>query len=107
MNSLFIKFRKKLESTPTNFVRDVIHEIDWKNRFIGIKGARGVGKTTLLLQYAKLELPASSKVLYVSTLLDILICSANITTNADDRNYTPVKMPNTLRCRPRGRPNSV
>lgn len=28
-------------------------EIDWSSRLIGIKGTRGVGKTTLLLQYAK------------------------------------------------------
>ena len=28
-------------------------EIDWSNRMIGIKGTRGVGKTTFLLQYAK------------------------------------------------------
>jgi predicted AAA+ superfamily ATPase len=28
-------------------------EIDWSQRMIGIKGTRGVGKTTFLLQYAK------------------------------------------------------
>ena len=28
-------------------------EIDWSHRMIGIKGTRGVGKTTFLLQYAK------------------------------------------------------
>lgn len=28
-------------------------EIDWSNRLIGIKGTRGIGKTTFLLQYAK------------------------------------------------------
>ena len=28
-------------------------EIDWSDRMIGIKGTRGVGKTTFLLQYAK------------------------------------------------------
>ena len=28
-------------------------EIDWTDRMIGIKGTRGVGKTTFLLQYAK------------------------------------------------------
>lgn len=28
-------------------------EIDWHQRLIGIKGSRGVGKTTFLLQYAK------------------------------------------------------
>lgn len=33
--------------------RDLMDEIDWNGRLIGIKGARGVGKTTFLLQYAK------------------------------------------------------
>jgi hypothetical protein len=31
----------------------VYQEINWKNRLIGIKGARGIGKNTLLLQHLK------------------------------------------------------
>ena len=67
MEQLFAKYLPKLQRTRTDFVRDAIHEIEWaRNRLIGIKGARGVGKTTLLLQYlkeAKLDL---TKSLYVS-----------------------------------------
>ena len=33
--------------------RTLMDEIDWRDRLIGIKGTRGVGKTTFLLQYAK------------------------------------------------------
>lgn len=33
--------------------RNLMDEIDWRDRLIGIKGTRGVGKTTFLLQYAK------------------------------------------------------
>lgn len=33
--------------------RPLMNEIDWGYRMIGIKGPRGVGKTTFLLQYAK------------------------------------------------------
>ena len=33
--------------------RSLMDEIEWNDRLIGIKGARGVGKTTFLLQYAK------------------------------------------------------
>ncbi len=33
--------------------RDLMDEINWNDRLIGIKGTRGVGKTTFLLQYAK------------------------------------------------------
>lgn len=42
-------------------------EIDWNHRMIGIKGSRGVGKTTFLLQYAKEHADANSrKCLYVN-----------------------------------------
>ena len=33
--------------------RALMDEIDWNDRLIGIRGTRGVGKTTFLLQYAK------------------------------------------------------
>lgn len=33
--------------------RTLMDEIDWNDRMIGIKGSRGIGKTTFLLQYAK------------------------------------------------------
>ncbi len=33
--------------------RTLMDEIEWNDRMIGIKGTRGIGKTTFLLQYAK------------------------------------------------------
>ena len=42
-------------------------EIDWNDRMIGIKGTRGVGKTTFLLQYAKEKFGADDhKCLFVN-----------------------------------------
>jgi len=42
-------------------------EIDWTDRMIGIKGTRGVGKTTFLLQYAKERYGATDRqCLYVN-----------------------------------------
>ncbi len=41
-------------------------KINWNARLIEIKGARGVGKTTLLLQYIKANLPLDQSTLYVS-----------------------------------------
>ena len=38
---------------PSLYRRYLMNKIDWSHRLIGIKGARGVGKTTFLLQYAK------------------------------------------------------
>ena len=47
--------------------RLLIDEIDWSHRLIGIKGSRGVGKTTFLLQYAKDHFePTDRRCLYVN-----------------------------------------
>lgn len=68
MNTLFEKFYKRVASTNVDFTRQIMQEIAWDQaRLIGIKGARGVGKTTLLLQYIKLHLPyQQGETLYVS-----------------------------------------
>lgn len=76
METLFTKYLPKLQRTTTEFVREKIHEIDWRaNRLIGIKGARGAGKTTLLLQYLKLYPLPTGQALYIS--LDDLYFSAH------------------------------
>ena len=36
-------------------------EINWEDRLIGIKGSRGVGKTTFLLDYAREYFGADNK----------------------------------------------
>lgn len=47
--------RFMISRTDTRFIRYLYEKIDWNNRLIGIKGARGIGKTTLLLQRIKLH----------------------------------------------------
>ena len=46
--------------------RDLMDEIDWNDRLIGIKGSRGVGKTTFLLQYAKEKFGSDRSCLYIN-----------------------------------------
>lgn len=46
--------------------RLLMDEIDWTQRLIGIKGSRGVGKTTFLLQYAKEKFGTDRSCLYIS-----------------------------------------
>ena len=41
------------------------HQINWNNRMIGLTGPRGVGKTMLILQYLKENLPRENS-LYVT-----------------------------------------
>jgi predicted AAA+ superfamily ATPase len=48
------KFYRKIQDTSLTFVRSTINAIDWEARLIGIKGARGTGKTTLFLQFLKI-----------------------------------------------------
>ncbi len=46
--------------------RDLMDEIDWSDRLIGIKGTRGVGKTTFLLQYAKEKFGTDRSCLFIN-----------------------------------------
>lgn len=53
MEVLFRTHKYLLEHTHAPVRRALMDEINWRDRLIGIKGSRGVGKTTFLLQYAK------------------------------------------------------
>lgn len=66
MDLLIEIHRQRLKWTDTTFVRSLVNRIDWNSRLIGIKGSRGVGKTTLMLQYIKQNYGNSTDVLYVS-----------------------------------------
>ena len=59
-------FHRKLAATDLRFKRYLYDRIDWSVRLIGIKGARGVGKTTLLLQHIKETFANLDYVLYVA-----------------------------------------
>ena len=60
------KIHKKLvKETELSFFRYLYHEIDWGNRIVGIRGPRGVGKTTLMLQHIKNDLNIND-VLYIN-----------------------------------------
>ena len=53
MEAFFRTHTYLVEHTNAPVRRGLMDEIDWNDRLIGIKGTRGVGKTTFLLQYAK------------------------------------------------------
>ncbi len=56
---------RRIQNTPTAFSRFLLNEINWDDQLIGISGARGAGKTTLMLQYIK-TLPTHLETLYAS-----------------------------------------
>ena len=59
-------YHRKLAATNLRFKRYLYGRINWDVRLIGIKGARGVGKTTLLMQHIKETFDSIDDVLYVS-----------------------------------------
>lgn len=67
MEELFNRYQRISQKIQTDFVRSFMQEVNWNARLIGIKGARGVGKTTLLLQYLKINFTDNRPLtLYVS-----------------------------------------
>lgn len=75
MEKLIDKSTKKIENINTDFKRFLIKKINWDRRLIGIKGARGTGKTTMLLQYIRENYGITDEVLYLS--LDDIYFSEN------------------------------
>lgn len=67
MEAFFRTHNYLVEHTDAPVRRRLMDEIDWNDRMIGIKGSRGVGKTTFLLQYAKEHVDVNNrKCLYVN-----------------------------------------
>ena len=68
MEEAFFRTHANLvDNTNAAVRRNLMDEIDWSDRLIGIKGTRGVGKTTFLLQYAKEKFGAADRsCLYVN-----------------------------------------
>ena len=67
MDKLFERHDEYISTVSTDFVRGYINKIDWTIRLIAIKGPKGVGKSTLMQQYIKLNFaPDDRHVLYCS-----------------------------------------
>jgi len=67
MDTLFRKSDRLLANTCTDIVREKMGEIHWNSQLITIIGAKGVGKSTLIKQYLKLNYPPGDRrVLYCS-----------------------------------------
>ena len=67
MEELFDFFYRELRKTDLSFQRYLINNIDWEGRLSAITGARGTGKTTMILQHIKQTFGNSPKeALYVS-----------------------------------------
>ena len=63
---LITVYHRKLAETSLNFKRSLYYSINWNVRLLGIKGEKGVGKTTLILQHIKETFDNPDDALYVS-----------------------------------------
>ena len=83
METLRNKYLRLLNAVNFEFKRYLFNQINWNDRLIIITGQRGVGKTTLLLQYIKNEIEDFSKALYIS-LDDLYFTSHTLSDVVED-----------------------
>lgn len=65
MEQLIVNYKRILKLTTSGFHRYLYNKVNWNGRLVGIVGARGVGKTTMILQYIKEHLDVNTT-LYVN-----------------------------------------
>ena len=66
LQPLFNNYHRKIAKVNLRFKRYLYEQINWNARIISIRGARGVGKTTMLLQYILENYDNLDQTLYVS-----------------------------------------
>ncbi|MBS2099123.1 AAA family ATPase [Carboxylicivirga linearis] len=83
MQSFFETHKYLLKHLGVPVKRELMDRIDWNHRLIGIKGARGVGKTTFLLDIAKRRFGFDKSCLYVN-LNNLYFTERSIISFADE-----------------------
>lgn len=66
LSRLYSLSSRRVRDISIQYFRHLMSRIDWKNRLILLMGARGTGKTTMLLQRMKTAFPDSQEALYLS-----------------------------------------
>jgi uncharacterized protein len=84
MDTLFAKMDRLLQLTQTRIVRGMMNRINWDARLIAIRGARGIGKTTLMLQYIKLHYKQYDRHVLYCSLDSVYFSTHSLTDLADD-----------------------
>ncbi|MDD4800169.1 MAG: AAA family ATPase [Proteiniphilum sp.] len=84
MKQLFSAFYRKLEETDMHFERYLKSQIDWSNRLTAITGARGTGKTTMLLQHIKEQYGNNPENILFVSLDNIYFTTNKLYALADD-----------------------
>jgi len=66
MEGLYLFQEQIIRATSFLFRRDCLDQIEWNERLIGLIGARGVGKTTLMLQHLTENISTREESLYIT-----------------------------------------
>ena len=66
MESIYTISQRRIQHVKTDFFRYLFGKIEWDDRLIAIKGPRGTGKTTMMLQYIKQRFGTDRKAVYAS-----------------------------------------
>lgn len=66
ITDIYINSSRLVNSVSLSHIRYLYDTIDWSSRMICVKGARGVGKTTLMLQRIKKVFSKSEQAIYIS-----------------------------------------
>ena len=66
LSRLYSMSARRVRDVSVRYFRHLMGRIDWENRLILLMGARGTGKTTILLQRMKTAFPDPQKALYPS-----------------------------------------
>lgn len=83
---LYTVSNRRVSQIDLSYKRPIYYQINWDNRLIGIKGPKGVGKSTLLLQHIRETFSDLSKILYVS--LDNMWFASNSLIDLVEYHYT-------------------
>lgn len=78
MEELFKKHDAYMRATNMKIVRDYINDVNWESSMLCLRGSRGVGKSTLLRQYAKINFPAGSREVLYCTLDSVYFATSSI-----------------------------
>ncbi len=84
MDKLYQYSVSRINAVSLRFKRYLWNKINWNNRLIAITGARGVGKTTLLLQYIKENLNNEPDEVIFASLDDLFFSKSTIVDFADE-----------------------
>ena len=69
MEKLFKRHDEEIAAAPMSMIRSMMSVIDWSSRLLIIKGTKGVGKSTLMQQYIKMNYKTEDR--------SVLYCSAD------------------------------